>query len=161
MRRETGGATAGLTFQGSAVRSTTVQTTASMEAHAQVHPWVSPLQIQLQTTFFLYVLLLFLFYINKANEPIGLQHVSQNSSVHAAGVHANKGYFTILGFIKVVKKMILQKQRNTIKNKLCFLIYWKKTNLLPSAVWICHSWLLKGMLGNKNKSCFSCCNYAV
>lgn len=51
MRRETGGATAGLTFQESAVRSTTVQTTASMEGHARVHPWVSPLQIQLQITF--------------------------------------------------------------------------------------------------------------
>lgn len=46
MRRETGGATAGLTFRGSAVRSTTVQTTASTEARAWVHLWVGPLQIR-------------------------------------------------------------------------------------------------------------------
>lgn len=50
--------------------------------------------------FFLYVPLLFFCYINKANKPIALQQVSQNSAVRAA-VHAQKGYFTILQFIKV------------------------------------------------------------
>lgn len=48
MRKESGGATAGLTFQGSAARSTTVQNTASMEEPVSVHPWVSPLQINLE-----------------------------------------------------------------------------------------------------------------
>lgn len=47
MRKETGGATAGQTFQGSIVRWTTAQTTAWMEAPVWAHHWVSILKYAL------------------------------------------------------------------------------------------------------------------
>lgn len=105
--------------------------------------------------FFLYVPLLFFCYINKASKPIALQQVSQNSAVGAPGVHAQKGYFTILQFIKVkgLREWFFQNRSREIASESCyiwFLICWKKKkNFPPSAIWICHSWLSERNAGEQ------------